>query len=92
MSDESCLTTDTVVQFEVKSKNSEAFGKHRPFYSGFSFYELFNRRFSYAVLFIQNCKMCLSKKISPILCWLFSLPGIASPWELFYLSLHVLKI
>ena len=31
--------------------------------SGFSFYEHFNRQFNYAVFYIQNWKMCLSKMI-----------------------------
>ena len=31
--------------------------------SGFSFYEHFNRKFTYVVFYIQNRQMCLSKKI-----------------------------
>ena len=35
----------------LKSQNSEAFGKHRPFLLQFFFYEHFNRQFTYAVFY-----------------------------------------
>ena len=53
-----------IAQCPAKSPNSEAFGKHRHFLLRFFFNELFNRRFRFRRFFyIQNCKMCLSKKI-----------------------------
>ena len=72
MSDESCFITDTAVRHGVKNvfisdqrlktqKHSVSAGV---FCSGFPFYEHFNRQFSEAFLYIQNRKMCLSKKIS----------------------------
>ena len=72
MSDESCFITDTAVRHGVKNvfisdqrlktqKHSVSAGV---FCSGFPFYEHFNRQFSEASLYIQNRKMCLSKKIS----------------------------
>ena len=47
-----CFTTNIVVWREVKKFFSEAFDKHWPFLLWFSFYEYFNRQFTYAVFFI----------------------------------------
>ena len=60
MSNESCFTTDTVVQREVRSIRSISIGLSC---SGLSFFGHCNRQFTYAVFYIQNRNLCLSKKI-----------------------------
>ena len=65
MSDKSCFTTDTAVRRELKKiyklpqKDSVSIGLCC---SGFSLYEYFNTQFIYS-FFIENHKMCFSKKI-----------------------------
>ena len=69
--DESCFRTDTVVRREVKKTISYRRVKTQKHLvsiglpcSAFPFYEHFNRQFTYAgIFYIQNRKMCLSKKI-----------------------------
>ena len=97
MSDESCFTTDTVVWREIiqifckfpTSWNSQVIGKHKHFLFWFCFYKHFNMQFTYAVFYIQNRKVYLSKKILYQDFVVFALLGTVSFLKSFHMWLNM---